>query len=405
MKFKALTYAITFLLIGLCTSQKALASEACSSFSSSSSSNSAARGYAGLGIRELALNGSGKEGVLVSRVVPNGPGAAAGLEQGDVIEEINGQPIIGLNDFWQKTGVIPCTRGWGVAPGTTVQLRVNRGGQLREIALTLGQMPAFNNAAGTPAASNYAASNSLASPLPGRLSGIFRASVKEGTDPTASLPIGDLAAKTPAYSYLVFFPSGRVKRGLVTSGLDHYNDEASMRRDVASGGNIATQWGMYKLSGDHGKIVFASAMGGVQLVRGLNGEVWDVALYPDRLQINGDSYVLMDSGRSRKLEGTYKPLGDMKQPGITFTSDGEFVDEGILNYGAIANIKYGGGTGVAIGYKTPDGGSGTFRVSNYGLTLNYANSAPEALFFLDLASSNGQLQNIYINNVRYQRVR
>ena len=262
-------------------------------------------------------------------------------------------------------------------------------------------------AAAQPYPSNprSSAANVPASPMQARLSGIYRARAKEGTDPSSSLDISDLAARTPAYSYLVFFPSGRVKRGLVISGLDSYNDEFSMRTDIASGGKTSAQWGMYRISGDRGRISFADTSGGRQLVSGLKGEVWDMVLYQDRLEINGETYFLLDSGRGKPLEGTYKPFGDMKQPGISFTPDGEFIDEGILNYGAMANLSYGAGTGVAIGYKTPNGGRGTYRVSNYTLTLNYTNSSPAALFYLNPANSNTNAGEIYINNVRYQRVR
>jgi len=393
------------------------ASLSSSSLSSSSLTNLATRGYAGL--RGNTLNASGEKGVLVTYVEPNGPGSTAGLEQGDVIEEINGQPITGWSDFEQKTGITKGTKGWGMPPGTTVELRVNRGGQLRELSVTLGQIPdvagtsatSSNHAAGSPAFSNNPAAGSpAAATLPGRLSGIYRANVKEGTDPSDTLAAGDPAAKTPSYSYLVFFPSGRVKKGLAYSGLDGFNDEFQMSGAVRSGGNTATQWGMYQLSGNGGMIRFASANGfgrsgpQQQLISGLNGEIWNITLYPDRLQIHGDTYFLMDSGKGRRLEGTYKPMGDPTQPGIAFTRDGEFVDQGILNTGAMANIRYGGGTGVAIAYEAPHGGRGTYRLSNYTLTLNYANSAPALLFYLDPSASNGNLQNVYINNTRYQRV-
>jgi hypothetical protein len=70
---------------------------------------------------------------------------------------------------------------------------------------------------------------------------------------------------------------------------------------------------------------------GQQLIYGLRGEVWSLAQFPDRLQAQSDAYYLLDSGNGLRLDGTYKPSGDAMQPGITFTRDGQFIDEGILD--------------------------------------------------------------------------
>ena len=44
-----------------------------------------ARGYVGLGLQQVALQDGGETGVMVMSVDPKGPGAAAGLRQGDVL--------------------------------------------------------------------------------------------------------------------------------------------------------------------------------------------------------------------------------------------------------------------------------------------------------------------------------
>ena len=104
------------------------------------------RGYIGVGIQEVtpdlakAFNVPAEKGALVGSVEPNSPGAKAGLQRGDVIEELNGQPVTGPNQLRLKVGTL--------APGTTVHLKVNRGGATRDVSLTLGQSPNGKNNAG-----------------------------------------------------------------------------------------------------------------------------------------------------------------------------------------------------------------------------------------------------------------
>jgi serine protease Do len=104
------------------------------------------RGYIGVGIQEVtpdlakAFNVPAEKGALVGNVAPDSPGAKAGLQRGDVITELNGQPIQGPNDLRLQVGTM--------APGTTVHLKVNRSGQARDVTLTLGEAPAGKGAGG-----------------------------------------------------------------------------------------------------------------------------------------------------------------------------------------------------------------------------------------------------------------
>ena len=104
------------------------------------------RGYIGAGIQEVtpdlarAFHATPEKGALVGNVDPNSPGAKAGLQRGDVILELNGQPIEGPNDLRLKIGTM--------SPGTTVHLKVNRNGESRDVSLTLGEAPAGKGAAG-----------------------------------------------------------------------------------------------------------------------------------------------------------------------------------------------------------------------------------------------------------------
>ena len=109
------------------------------------------RGYIGAGIQEVtpdlakAFNVPAEKGALVGSVDANGPGAKAGLKRGDVITELNGQPITGPNDLRLKVATM--------APGTTVHLSINRSGASSQISVPLGEAPAGKNAGSTSGSS------------------------------------------------------------------------------------------------------------------------------------------------------------------------------------------------------------------------------------------------------------
>jgi serine protease Do len=97
------------------------------------------RGYLGVVIQEVspdlakAFKAPEGKGALVGDVSADGPGAKAGLQKGDVIEEIDGQTVTGVNDLRLRIA--------STAPDTTVHLRVLRNGQARDVAVTLGELP------------------------------------------------------------------------------------------------------------------------------------------------------------------------------------------------------------------------------------------------------------------------
>jgi len=62
------------------------------------------------------------------------PAAKAGLQAGDLITAVNGTPVNSVNQFVATIA--------NYAPGNTVTLTVNRGGQTKTIKLTLGSQPA-----------------------------------------------------------------------------------------------------------------------------------------------------------------------------------------------------------------------------------------------------------------------
>jgi serine protease Do len=103
------------------------------------------RGYIGVGIQEVtpdlskAFHVPAEKGALVGSVEPNSPGAKAGLQRGDVIEELNGQPVEGPNELRLKIGTM--------APGTTIHMKLNRNGETQDVPLTLSEAPSGTNRA------------------------------------------------------------------------------------------------------------------------------------------------------------------------------------------------------------------------------------------------------------------
>ncbi len=70
------------------------------------------------------------EGALVSMVEKGGPGDKAGLQSGDVIRGVNGQPIVSSGDLPAIIGL--------AAPGDSVKLNVWRQGAAKEVTAKLG---------------------------------------------------------------------------------------------------------------------------------------------------------------------------------------------------------------------------------------------------------------------------
>jgi serine protease Do len=73
------------------------------------------------------------EGALVAEPQANGPAAKAGIESGDVITSVNGEPVKDARELARTIG--------GLAPGNAVKLNVVHKGQDKVINLTLGQLP------------------------------------------------------------------------------------------------------------------------------------------------------------------------------------------------------------------------------------------------------------------------
>ncbi len=95
------------------------------------------RGYLGVGAQPVRLPGNVSQqvnqetGLLLVSVEPGGPADKAGLYLGDVITAIAGQPVRHLDDL---LGALS-----GDRIGTSVPVRVVRGGALQDINVTVGE--------------------------------------------------------------------------------------------------------------------------------------------------------------------------------------------------------------------------------------------------------------------------
>jgi S1-C subfamily serine protease len=90
------------------------------------------RGYLGLGLQLVRVANTGV-GAMVMSVDEAGPGAAAGVRQGDVIVALDGQPLRGVHALVRSLGPS--------SVGSTVRFGLQRGGDPVDVKLTIGERP------------------------------------------------------------------------------------------------------------------------------------------------------------------------------------------------------------------------------------------------------------------------
>ena len=76
-----------------------------------------------------------EEGVVVAGVVPNGPGARSGVQEGDVIVALDSQEVPTLKDLYLSL--------WRHGPGDRIELEVLRDNELRVVHVTGGDRAEF----------------------------------------------------------------------------------------------------------------------------------------------------------------------------------------------------------------------------------------------------------------------
>jgi serine protease Do len=86
------------------------------------------------------------EGAMVLEPQANGPAAKAGIESGDVITSVNGEAVKDPRELARTIG--------SLAPGADVKLNVLHKGKDESISLTLGKLPAMQEANADPANGN-----------------------------------------------------------------------------------------------------------------------------------------------------------------------------------------------------------------------------------------------------------
>jgi len=90
------------------------------------------RGYLGLGLQAVRIEDHGV-GAMVMSVDASGPGAGAGIRQGDVIAAWNGRPIDGVHAMLRELGPD--------SVGSVVRLAAIRGGEPIEFDVAIGAGP------------------------------------------------------------------------------------------------------------------------------------------------------------------------------------------------------------------------------------------------------------------------
>jgi serine protease Do len=97
------------------------------------------RGYLGITIVDVTADIASAEGLpprsgaLVDQVTPGGPGALAGLQTGDIVTAVNGQPVHTGSELSQATSAVP--------PGTPIRLDILRAGRRLSVTARAGTRP------------------------------------------------------------------------------------------------------------------------------------------------------------------------------------------------------------------------------------------------------------------------
>jgi serine protease Do len=109
---------------------------------------SVTRGWIGVQIQPVtaeiaeSLNLKSTQGALVAEPQAGSPAVTAGIRAGDIITQVNGNPVRDARELARTIGAMP--------PNTSVRLTVLRNGAEQQITLTLGELPNQQQARATP---------------------------------------------------------------------------------------------------------------------------------------------------------------------------------------------------------------------------------------------------------------
>jgi serine protease Do len=169
------------------------------------------RGYLGVSVQDVtpelaeAMKLKDTHGALVGDIDPKGPATQAGLQQGDVIIEANGKPIENQRELRLMIS--------SMAPGSQINMRVRRNDEVRNVNITLTELPVKQQAAkaepkqerqkpappdnGQPhmgvAISDLTPDIIEHLQLPAKMTGVIIADVQEGSPAAeAGLQVGDV---------------------------------------------------------------------------------------------------------------------------------------------------------------------------------------------------------------------
>jgi hypothetical protein len=140
--------------------------------------------------------------------------------------------------------------------------------------------------------------------------------------------------------HIVFLGGGNVIRYLPEDGLDGFDFNRALRDSTAYCGKYTVERGQIVLMWADGSREIANREGGA-------------------LRIEKDTYVHVSNADGLTLEGAYRREGaDLAQYFITFTRDGKFAENGMLNLVAFSGDQRPGG--------------GVYHIGNNTLTLAYS---------------------------------
>jgi serine protease Do/serine protease DegQ len=141
------------------------------------------RGRLGIQMQDLP----GRDGAAIAQIQPDSPADRAGLRLGDIVTAVNGRAVRGAAELRAQLGVIPV--------GETVEMRVQRGAEMRSVRARIGELEARHAGGGETLAQLAGASlrNAERAGARGKERVVLVAAVEAGTPAfQAGLRPGDL---------------------------------------------------------------------------------------------------------------------------------------------------------------------------------------------------------------------